>query len=68
MNIAQHYGCNNCTRHGGVCRGENRNCQLKICMAEHIAESGKIEKFVRVLGYLHMTVLAGPKGFQIVNM
>ncbi len=68
MNLMPRYGCNNCTRQGGVCRGENRDCQLKICMAEHIAESGKIEKFVRVLESLRMTVLAGPKGFQIVNM
>lgn len=62
------YGCNNCNRQNNPCRNNKRDCRLDICMAEHIAEPGKIESFVKVLSALKMTVLTNSRGFQIVSI
>lgn len=64
----QKYGCRNCGRQDNPCRKEIRNCELRICIAEQISEPGKIEKFVKVLAYLKMTVLTNSRGFQIVSI
>jgi hypothetical protein len=64
----QKYGCNNCLRQNNPCRDNKRDCRLNICMAEHISEPGKIEKFVDVLTALKMTVISNSRGFQIVSV
>jgi hypothetical protein len=63
------YPCNNCTSQGklGCTRGLD-GCQLTICMAEHIAEPGKIEKFMDVLSALHMTIRVSGDSFRIVSV
>lgn len=66
MYYEQKYGCRNCGRFYNPCRGDTRDCRLVICMAEHIAEPGKIEKFLDMLNHFKMAIKVTANGFHVV--
>ena len=66
MYYEQKYGCRNCGRLNNPCRGDKRDCRLVICMAEHIVEPGKIEKFLEVLTHFKMEIKVTANGFYVV--
>jgi hypothetical protein len=61
------YGCGNCIREDGECRGDKRDCELRSVIAEQLTDDDKIGGLVKVLDGMKLKVVVKGNSFNIVS-